>query len=518
MKKQSDKSDNHDALRAKIIGLGESSARKNYYIELQEKVKQLEHFRIMLDRANEGIFIIRLQNFKIMDINRTAEDLLQIDRDKLIDDSILKYVTIKSQNELNEFLSLKNQKNEKFFSRANLISPNKKILPISLMIHKEDYEEEKFAVLFVRDITEQIKAENKVKEANERYKFLLENVPVRIFYKNKNLLYQSCNLNYANDLGIFQEQIIGKTDFDFFPEKLAESYIYMDQLVMKKDMMIEREEPYVINNKKFIVQVKKSPVKNSKGKIIGVLGVITDITEKKETEEELKIRNEELNNFVYKVSHDLRAPLASIQGLLKLLEIDFPEFKDNKYISYINNRINKLDFFIKDVLIHSRNINTVVSFEDVNLKDIINQCVSDLSYMPGASNLKLHLEYTKEHCISDSNRLKTIFSNLISNSIKYKDPRKEFLEITIQWKIDSNNLNLVFKDNGLGIAPTVLPKVFDMFYRGNESATGSGIGLYIVQQVIKKLEGCIQLKSTPGIGTTFNIVLPCAYNNKVIPV
>ncbi|MGK7397191.1 MAG: PAS domain-containing sensor histidine kinase [Candidatus Cyclobacteriaceae bacterium M3_2C_046] len=508
MKKPYKKNTNFSEIREKIIGLGEKSTRKSYYVELQEKLKQLEGFKRMVNGASDSIFIIRLDNYQIIDMNESARGLVQQESEVITFESVLTCFEEKVRKNITAFLSASDQEREIFIPRAKMMSLSGQPVWVNLKIHKDFYEQEEHAVLFVRDITDQIKASKKLNDVNDRFKLLLENVPLRIYYKDKNLVYQSCNQNYAKDLHIQPAEIKGKTDMDFFPAQLARAYQSLDQLVLEKDVMMEQEEPYFINQKKFFVQTKKAPVKNSKGRIIGVLGVITDITKKKETEEALKTRNEELNNFVYKVSHDLRAPLASIKGLVQLLKIDHPEFNENQYISYINDRIDKLDFFIRDILAHSRNLNTPVIYEEVDLAELIQQCLADLAYLPESAKTNLKLDHDQQLVMSDPLRLTTVFSNLISNSIRYRNSHQPQIKIRIKWTVKQGKLHLLYQDNSLGIDQAIIEKVFNMFYRGNENSTGSGIGLYIVQQVIKKLEGTISLSSKPNQGIRFNITLP----------
>ena len=117
---------------------------------------------------------------------------------------------------------------------------------------------------------------------------------------------------------------------------------------------------------------------------------------------------------------------------------------------------------------------------------------------------------------SDLWRVKELFRNIISNAIKYSDPKKDCSYIAIDIKINKDRAQIQIEDNGIGIEDEALPKIFDMFYRATSSAEGSGIGLYIVKNAVEKLGGKVELTSTVKLGTRFNIILPNASDNEVI--
>jgi len=129
--------------------------------------------------------------------------------------------------------------------------------------------------------------EDKSKESEQNFKILLENLPQKIFLKDKNLVYISCNKHYADDLKIKLDEIKGKTDYKFYPKKLAEKYRKDDKKIMKAGKTVDIEEEYIKDGQKLFVHTVKTPIKDRKGKIIGVLGIFWDITKQKKAEEKL---------------------------------------------------------------------------------------------------------------------------------------------------------------------------------------------------------------------------------------
>ena len=243
-------------------------------------------------------------------------------------------------------------------------------------------------------------------------------------------------------------------------------------------------------------------------KTIGIFGVYVDITEQKKIEEELKVRNIELDNFVYKVSHDLRAPLSSVLGLVNLAKLPGNDDNVKDYLGVIGKKVNQLDHFIMDVLSHSKNLKLDVIIEPVNFQELIDQTFVDLSYLKGAGEIKRWVVIEGVPFFNDRWRIAEIFRNLVSNAIKYRDFTKANPEIKLSIAITRAQAVISFSDNGIGIEPHNLEKIFNMFYRASEQSDGSGLGLYIVKNAVDKLRGEVQVASNLGEGTTFVIKLP----------
>ena len=241
---------------------------------------------------------------------------------------------------------------------------------------------------------------------------------------------------------------------------------------------------------------------------IGIYGIYVDITHRKKVENELQVRNEELDNFVYKVSHDLRAPLSSVLGLVHLAKYDKSNNMLSTYIDLIENRIKQLDHFINDVLSHSKNLKLALEISGIDFGQIVQSCFEELSYLPYAESIKKNIRIQESNFYSDQWRIKEVFRNLISNAIKYVDATKDEHFITIEIETNEQHAQIKIIDNGIGISETTLPKIFNMFYRATEYSEGSGIGLYIVKNAVDKLGGNMEVSSREAQGTTFKITLP----------
>ena len=226
-------------------------------------------------------------------------------------------------------------------------------------------------------------------------------------------------------------------------------------------------------------------------------------SERRKVELELRDRNRELNNFVYKVSHDLRAPLNSIKGLIGLSRLD-----GNDYTGKIEERISFLDGFIRDILSHSRNLNVALIIEKVNVSKMIQEWFEELKHIEPVQHIEKSVEISGGEFYSDKIRLSEIIRNLVSNAIKYHDATKPDMFIRVIGNITKGKAEITFEDNGIGIRKEFLSDIFTMFYRATDTAEGTGIGLYIVKQAVEKLNGEIEVKSTHGKGSIFTLSLP----------
>lgn len=221
--------------------------------------------------------------------------------------------------------------------------------------------------------------------------------------------------------------------------------------------------------------------------------------------------NSELDRFVYSTSHDLRAPLASVIGLINLSEKSNDLDVLKSYLGMMNKRVNSLDGFIKDITDYSRNNRLQISYSKVNLFELANEVWESLRYTLGAENITFTINVDSDFEVdTDAKRLQTILSNLISNAIRYHDHRKENKYIQLSCQQTAESFSLHVEDNGQGIDPQYQKRIFDMFFRANESSQGSGLGLYIVKETIAKLSGTIQLQSVPRVGSTFTVKFPRA--------
>jgi signal transduction histidine kinase len=223
----------------------------------------------------------------------------------------------------------------------------------------------------------------------------------------------------------------------------------------------------------------------------------------------LKKVNEELDSYVYRTSHDMRAPLTSLMGLIHLIKTENDFDKIQELTCMQENCVSKLDLHIQQIIHLSKNIRTQAQLQPIDFRFMLNDIFEELSFFEQSNNVHKIIRISGiSQFYSDTYRIKTILNNLISNSFKYYRISDERPTIEIDISINDQFTTILIKDNGIGIAKENLKSIFDMFYRASNQSKGSGLGLYIVKEMVGKLSGTISVKSKVGVFTQFIIELP----------
>lgn len=363
-----------------------------------------------------------------------------------------------------------------------------------------------------RDVHEREEAEKEKQRFFNYYKILGNNIPNgAVFMIDRNYNYLIAEGEEFDKLGRTSAFYVGRNAKDVYtPDRFKRLSVYFEKLFAGESVSFEWD----FNGQDYIFLGK--PCFDKDNSIPVAILLTQNITESKiqaaklkKTLNELEAKNFELDSFVYRTSHDLRSPLASILGLVEIIlkEQDIQNIHDCTF--RIRDSITRLDTTISSILEYSRNGNLEVSESDTTIEPIWNQSIDAHKNMPRAEGIDFSFESDLESPLRlDTFRLSVIFNNLISNAIKYCDPKKpaRFVKLTVRHSV--NGLQLVIKDNGIGVPREHLNSVFNMFYRASDLSSGAGLGLYIVKQAVDKLGGVIFLDSDEGFGTTFTITIP----------
>ena len=234
------------------------------------------------------------------------------------------------------------------------------------------------------------------------------------------------------------------------------------------------------------------------------------------TKEELAQRNtdlqkayDELDKFVYSASHDLRAPLMSVMGVVSLALMEQNVTSQNEYLGLIKQSVLKLDAFILSIIDYYKNARGAPVIYPINFYELANDVKETIMYLPGFDKIEHSIVVNQTGVFkSDIVKLRIILNNLLTNAVKFQDPNKETQSFTLTIDADDKSCKIKITDNGMGIKEKDIDSIFDMFYRGGNTTSGSGIGLYIVNEAINKLGGSIKVQSVYGEGATFEIILP----------
>lgn len=384
-----------------------------------------------------------------------------------------------------------------------------------------------FAELITASLTDQngkpermitiIKDFTKLQQANDEVRDLtlaIENAMSGIAWLDTKGHFQMVQKDYASMLGYKPAELIGKS----YKETVAEQdheLSYQAFLVMlkegKRDVDLKAIRKDGSTFFKNILMIKTF---DDAGNHNGHYCMMKDITGqvnyenaiRKQNVELIKV-NQELDSLVYRVSHDLRAPIASSLGLCNLMaySTDIEEIK--KFASMQQSSLQRLDALIKDIHGYSINSQKAVTHDPIDVYEILNQTVAvqlkDNEDMKVTIDVKQTLPF-----ISDLARFRIIFQHLISNAVKHSDISKEKRFIHINAEVTERKTFIFVEDNGIGIFEDFGDKIFEMFFRGSERSKGSGLGLYIVKEILTTLNGNITYSSIVGNGSCFKVEIP----------
>lgn len=221
---------------------------------------------------------------------------------------------------------------------------------------------------------------------------------------------------------------------------------------------------------------------------------------------ELEKTNDELNRFIYSISHELRAPLVSAMGIVNLVKMEGLYESSGEYWSLIETCSNKLDYYIQKTLQYYKNNKTVSEQTEIDFHRLIPGLIDLYAYADKETHFTVNIEQ-KVPFYGDSFRIEVILGNLISNAIKYQKETEDNKKVNIHIAVRSDLAEISIHDNGMGILNEHLEKIFTQFFKSKVNQ-GSGLGLFIVKEALNKIDGKIAVSSDPAEGTTFKITIP----------
>lgn len=243
---------------------------------------------------------------------------------------------------------------------------------------------------------------------------------------------------------------------------------------------------------------------------------LVNISAQKELESKLREQTEALTEdnhrlelFTYRATHDLKAPLASLLGLVDILRMEERTDEREGYLQMMEKSIHRLNDFIRDIVDYAKNANEAIRYEKIDFQELVADVLESLEHMEHAESIEKTITIHQTHeFYSDEHRLKRILENLVSNAYKYSSThrREGFVQVAV--KVSPQRTYIEVSDNGQGIEPIHQEKIFTMFYRASEQASGSGLGLYLVKDTIEKMGGTITVSSAVGQGSCFVVNIP----------
>ncbi len=381
----------------------------------------------------------------------------------------------------------------------------------------------------IEDITKRKQAEVALQEQLDFLQVLIDTIPTPVFYKNPEGLYLGCNKAFEEALGLKKDQIIGKTEDDLSPKELAEKYQQADtNLFAQRGVQSYEDSVMYKDGKKHDVIFYKATFCKADGSLGGLVGVILDISDRKRTEEALRV-------FIHAVSHDLRNPvlgtlmvlnnlLARGQGDRGNLDISASERLSLPASSSVSSipvprsilermqqsserQLNLINSLMEAHMSEVQGI--VLQRQPVRLHKIVEDAIADLQPMLTENQVTL-TDLVKDELPlvnGDPTQLWRVFSNLIVNAVKHNPPG---LSININAIAQEDKIYCTVIDNGVGLSQKQSERLFDLYFRGsnNRNSLSLGLGLYLCKRIIKAHGGEIGVDSTPNAGATFCFTLP----------
>lgn len=249
---------------------------------------------------------------------------------------------------------------------------------------------------------------------------------------------------------------------------------------------------------------------NFEGEII-VLNIIQNITSRKTILKELQEKRNDLELLLYRSGHDLKTPFTTLEGLVNLIKEEPANNKPHEIFDMFETVIKDGKSLIDNLSTSSVMLKESITKQEIDLKTLVNKTIKNLSHVDGFKNISFNVNIPEDFKMnSNLQMMSSLFQNIIQNAIKYKRPMNNtHIPFIIINAFKSNTgVEIHIKDNGLGIYPKDLDKVFDLYYRSNNVIEGTGLGLYITKNIVQKLNGTISVKSILNEMTEFDINIP----------
>ena len=384
-----------------------------------------------------------------------------------------------------------------------------------------------------RDITRRKKAEEELAAERNLLRNLIDNMPDRIYAKDLNSRFIVCNNALVKRMGKANlEDIIGKTDFDLVPNDLASQYYLNEQEIIKSGKpLINHEESMgsVSGTIRWNLSTKV-PFRDTSGKIIGIVGMGRDITDRKLAEEEIKLKNEllqtinaEKDKFFSILAHDLKGPLSAFLSATQILieNIQVMTLEEIKEISVsMKTSASNIYSLLENLLEWSRLRRGALDFvpEKFDLKKKVEECVDVLSESARKKRIATTISIPDGlEVFADNHMFDSVVRNLISNAIKFT-PLGGNVSVTTEYSNDHSIIVNVI-DSGIGMPPDLKSKLFLLNEKTNRNGTegelSTGLGLLLCKEFIEKNGGKIWVESEVGKGSVFSFTVPDSSKERV---
>jgi len=380
-----------------------------------------------------------------------------------------------------------------------------------------------------REIADKSEKEQQALRLSTLLRSIIDASPDLIYYRNQEGQFAGCNRVAEQMTGKTEQELIGLTPHQVYGEELARQVVASDQDVLENNISITEELWLRFSDgRSRYFEMRKVPFFSADGTRLGLLAFGRDITERKQAEDAVAKASKDKTAFIATISHELRTPLNGIVGLSRMLRDTDLTSEQFAWVSTIYASGITLGNIFNDIIDLDRldRDRLELSLKTLSIKDFTQELGSIIELLADDKDLTFatHVEEPLPALVEvDGTRLRQILWNLLFNAVKFTQKGTVSLEVKAQ-KMDAETSMVTFKvcDTGVGIPQQDLDKIFAMYYQvdlpEHQSATGTGIGLAICQQMVSLMNGEISVSSVIGEGTCFTVDLPLGISKKPIQV
>jgi PAS domain S-box-containing protein len=368
-------------------------------------------------------------------------------------------------------------------------------------------------------------AERALQSSETHLKTLVKTIPDFIWLKDADGVYITCNKQFEKFFGAKEEEIIGKTDYDFVDKELADFFRENDKKAMALFGPSVNEEwiTFAVGGDRILLETIKVPMTDSEGNLIGVLGIGRDITHRKMAEEEIKLKNDQLlqsqadrEKMFSIIVHDLKTPFNSFLGMTQLLSEELDSFSKDEIremASVMKTSAENLYALLENLLLWAKSERGMVPFSPalIELLPVVNEGAGIMDEPTKNKGVAIEIDVNKDIVVlADNNILMTIIRNLVSNAVKFTQTGgRVFIKAKC---IDDLSVEISVEDTGIGMSRDILDNLFKpgshTGRKGTEGESTSGLGLIVCNDFVKKLGGKLEVESEEGKGSRFFFSLP----------
>jgi PAS domain S-box-containing protein len=369
-------------------------------------------------------------------------------------------------------------------------------------------------IAFIEDITHHKQAEKALRESRKLFRDLVERINDWVWEIDRHAAYIYVSPRVRNLLGYDRKEVIGKTPFDFMPELEAKRMeaLFREQKEKAQDFDALENTYRHKDGRLVVLETSGAPFFDEDGTLLGYRGANRDITERKRVEEALRESDRMKTEFVRTVAHEFRAPLTSIQEFSELLlgREDLPGEQRRELLGTIHARAAALGRTVSDILEITRieeGQGLPLTREPCTVKELFDRLGPFLEIKASGHRLEITLAEESARVLVDKAKIGQVLENIVSNALKYS---REGSLVRIRGEPEGELYRVTVTDHGIGMTPEQVGRVFDKFYRADESRTtvaGVGLGMSIVKNIVEAHGGRIQVKSEPCGGTEVSFTL-----------